>query len=83
MSDIPRSGATPDSARHQDNLRSAPVSMDDYEEARGSAQGLPTSILHLWERGALRRLSRTGGGVPWPEVARLMGVRSVLRERVR
>jgi len=50
-----------------------------YENARVSAQSLPTWVLTLWERRATRRAAR---GTPPPgELARLAAVRSVLRDR--
>jgi hypothetical protein len=50
-----------------------------YADARGEAMTLPTFALRWWERRAARRVSR--GSPPAGEVARLLAVRSVLRER--
>jgi hypothetical protein len=54
---------------------------DAYAEALGSAQALPTWVLRRWERRATRRASR--GVPPRADVARLLAVRSVLRQRRR
>jgi hypothetical protein len=50
-----------------------------FEHARRDAMTLPTWWLRQWERRATRRAAR---GTPTPEeLARLLAVRTVLRER--
>jgi hypothetical protein len=52
---------------------------EDYNDARVSALTLPTWVLRRWERRATRRAAR--GAPPRAELARLLAVRAVLRER--
>jgi hypothetical protein len=52
---------------------------DEYRQAHGVAVTLPTWVLRRWERRATRRASQ---GTPVRgELARLLAVRTVLRER--
>ena len=50
-----------------------------YDRARGEAMTLPTFVLRYWERRAARRAGRRSP--PSAEVARLLAVRAVLRQR--
>jgi hypothetical protein len=50
-----------------------------YKAARGEAMALPTFALRRWERRAAARIVR--GSAPRSEIARLLAVRTVLRER--
>jgi hypothetical protein len=52
---------------------------EDYRQARGAALALPTWVLRRWELRATRRAAQ--GTPARGELARLLAVRAVLRDR--